>query len=393
MDCFSCMVWESVMEKDKKILYIVRFPLNERFNLQQKFYGQMSAFKNLGFDVYYIGFDEKHLYLVNDGEKRIIGNTHFSFPSYLHTLFYNDLHKAAVKAIKSVGFDYVYWRAAPIWNSSCKLAKVINEKNTKLIYEIPTFSTNREADMSFLRKLYTVYSKGKKERFSKYVDYYVVIGEDAKGTYKGKPAINIENGIDVGSMQARTPRDNEGKVHILALASMCYWHGYDRLIKSLAEYKGDYDVIIHMVGGNDGGCLNEWKQLASDLKLDKKVIFHNAMFGKDLDAMVDSCDLGAASLGRKDFKFISELKTREYIARGLPFIMAVDDVVLSKEKEKYWIKISNDDAIPNMERIVDFALEMRKRENLVGEMRAFAAEKLSWDAQYEKMFSIIENRD
>lgn len=379
------------MNNGKKLLYITRYSLHQEFNLKKKFDGQINAFSNLGFDVYFIGFDENNLYLINNGKKKILGKTHFGFPSYLHTLFYNDLHKAAEKAVKTEKFDYVYWRAAPLWGSSCKVAKTIRSTNAKLIYEIPTFPQKKEEHLNGLRKLFSLYSERFTDKFNTLVNYYVLIGEDAGGEYRGKPAINIENGIDVNSLKERTPKTDNESVHILALASMCYWHGYDRLIKSLHEYKGDRKVIIHMVGGNDGGCLLEWKQLAHDLGLDDTVVFHDSMFGKDLDDIVDLSDLGAASLGRKDFKFISELKTREYIARGLPFIMAVDDVVLSKEEEKYWIKIANDDSIPDMSQIVDFALEMRNKENLVSDMRTLASQKLSWYAQYKKMFDIVEN--
>lgn len=380
------------MTETKKLLYITRYSIHQDFNLKAKFDGQLNAFRNLGFDTYFIGFDQRYFYLVNGDKKTIVGKTHFGIPSYLHTAFYNDLHKAAIKAINLVGFDFVYWRAAPIWKSSCKLGKVIKDNGASLIYEIPTFSTNREADMSLLRKLYTLFTKRKSDKFNeRYVDYYVVIGEEAGGVYNGKPAINIENGVDVNSLKARSPKKDDDEIHILALASMCYWHGYDRLIKSLSQYNGKQKVIIHMVGGNDGGCLGEWKQLASDLKLNDKVIFHNSMFGKQLDDIVDLCDLGAASLGRKDFKFISELKTREYIARGLPFIMAVDDMVLSKLEQKYWIKISNDDAIPDMSKIIEFALEMRNKENLIDDMRKLACDILSWEAQYKKLFNYIDN--
>ena len=380
------------MSKSKKLLYITRYSIHQDFNLKAKFDGQLNAFRNLGFDTYFIGFDQRYFYLVNGDKKTIVGKTHFGIPSYLHTAFYNDLHKAAIKAINLVDFDFVYWRSAPIWKSSCKLGKVIKDNGASLIYEIPTFSTNREADMSLLRKLYTLFTKRKRDKFNeRYVDYYVVIGEEAGGVYNGKPAINIENGVDVNSLKARSPKKDDDEIHILALASMCYWHGYDRLIKSLSQYTGKQKVIIHMVGGNDGGCLGEWKQLASDLKLNDKVIFHNSMFGKQLDDIVDLCDLGAASLGRKDFKFISELKTREYIARGLPFIMAVDDMVLSKLEQKYWIKISNDDAIPDMSKIIEFALEMRNKENLIDDMRKLACDILSWEAQYKKLFNYIDN--
>ena len=127
------------MKKGKKILYITRYSLNQDFNLKKKFDGQVSAFRNLGFDVYFLGFDRAHLYLIHDDKKIVYGNTHFKIPLYLHTQFYNDLHKAAEKAIKENRIDIVYWRSAPIFGSSYRLAKTIRENNEKLIIEIPTF--------------------------------------------------------------------------------------------------------------------------------------------------------------------------------------------------------------------------------------------------------------
>ena len=154
------------MSKSKKLLYITRYSIHQDFNLKAKFDGQLNAFRNLGFDTYFIGFDQRYFYLVNGDKKTIVGKTHFGIPSYLHTAFYNDLHKAAIKAINLVDFDFVYWRAAPIWKSSCKLGKVIKDNGASLIYEIPTFSTNREADMSLLRKLYTLFTKRKRDKFN-----------------------------------------------------------------------------------------------------------------------------------------------------------------------------------------------------------------------------------
>ena len=111
------------MGQSKKLLYITRYSLDEEFNLKKKFDGQLSAFRNLGYDVYFIGFDRKNLYLVHNDEKTVCCKTHFGLPLYLHTFFYNDLHKASVKVIKEVGIDYVYWRSAPIFASSCKVAE------------------------------------------------------------------------------------------------------------------------------------------------------------------------------------------------------------------------------------------------------------------------------
>ena len=380
------------MNDKKKILYITRYSINEPFNLKNKFDGQLVAFSNLGFDVYFIGYDRNNLYLINGDKKIVYGKTHFAVPSYLHTQFYIDLHKAAIKAIKEIGIDYLYWRSAPLFRSSCKVAEAAKANGATFILEIPTFPPGQESHLSGIRKAFSVYSNRFSERFGNLVDYYVVIGDDAGGEYKGKPAINIENGIDVSSVPVRKPVNQSDTINILALASMSYWHGYDRIIKSLAEYKGKQGIIIHMVGGNDGGCLEDWKALSVDLGLNDKVIFHGKMSGESLDEMFNLCDVGVNSLAmyKKNFTVTMELKAREYIARGLPFICAVDDPALDFAKRELWLKVPNDDSIPDMNNIIEFVLKMKNDPAHVNDLRELAERKLTWEMQYKKVFDVIE---
>lgn len=380
------------MEKAKKLLYITRYSLDQEFNLKKKFDGQLSAFRKLGFDVYFIGFDREHLYLIHDDDKTVYGNTHFWIPSYLHTQFYNDLHKVAIKAIKEIGIDIVYWRTAPLWRSSCKVAESAKDSNATLILEIPTFPPNQEDNNHGARKVFEIYSKRFSERFSGLVDSYVVIGEDAHGEYKGKLAINIENGIELDNVPQRKPVNERDAIHILALASMNYWHGYERIIRSLGDYKGTQQVIIHMVGGNDGGCLPEWKELTHQLKLDDKVIFHGQMSGEPLEEMFNLCDIGVNSLAmyKKGFNVTMELKAREYIARGLPFVCAVDDPALSYAEKPMWLKVANDESIPDMNEIVEFAIKMKNDPTHVQVLRKLAEEHMTWEQQYKKVFEQLE---
>ena len=383
------------MEHSKKILYLSRYAVHQEFNLKKKFDGQIAAFSNLGFDVYYIGYDEKHLYLIHNNEKTIVGKTHFQIPIYLHTQFYNDLHNASVKAIHKIGFDYIYWRSGPVFSSCCKVAETAKNTGAQLILEIPTFPSSKEDTMEGIRRIFALYEKQHIDKFNDSIDYYVLIGEDAGGEYKGKPAINIENGIDISGVPVRKPKNDKNVVHILALASMCYWHGYERLIKSLAEYKGDENVVVHMVGGNEGGCLPEWKELTHQLGLDDKVIFHGQMTGEPLEEMFDLCDIGVNSLAmyKKCFNVTMELKAREYIARGLPFICAVDDPALSYEKKELWLKVPNDDSIPDMNEIVEIAKKMKNDPTHVQELRELAEKHLTWEQQYKKVFDFVEEID
>ena len=378
------------MKKGKKILYITRYSLDQNFNLKKKFDGQVSAFRNLGFDVYFLGFDRAHLYLIHDNKKIVYGNTHFKIPLYLHTQFYNDLHKAAIKVIKENRIDIVYWRSAPIFGSSYRLAKTISENNEKLIIEIPTFPASQENNFTGIRKVFSFYSNHYVSKFQDFVDYYAVIGEDAGGEYKGKPAINIENGIDINSIHRRNPQIHDNEINILAVSAMRYWHGYDRLINSIADYHGKYRVVLHLVGGLDGECTQQWKQLAEQRGVTANIVFHGYLYGSDLDELADLCDLGCASLRRNDYAHVSELKTREYTARGLPFILALEDKSFVTADKQFWYLVPNDDSIPDMNGIIDFALKMREDKEMIPYMRQFAEENLTWEIQYKKLFDAIE---
>ena len=60
------------MEQKKKLLYIVRYRIDVKFNLKTKFDGQIHAFENMGFDVHYIAFDRTNFYLIRGDKKEIV---------------------------------------------------------------------------------------------------------------------------------------------------------------------------------------------------------------------------------------------------------------------------------------------------------------------------------
>lgn len=376
---------------EKRILYIVRYPVYEDFNLRGKFDGQLAAFRKLGMDVYHLVFDRKHFYLVHNGEKEIIGKATAGMPMYFHTKVYYDMYRAAIKALKKVRFDYVYWRDAPVWRSSCLVGRTAKATGTKILYEIPTYCKGGEADLSLSRKLFRLYANLWTRELMGYPDVFIFTGDADFDTFYGKPAVNIDNGVDVASLPVRNPAKDPDAIHILALASMSYWHGYDRLIRALSDYTGEQKVIIHMVGGNDGGMLPEWKALAEELHLQDRVVFHGKMYADALKGIFDLCDVGVNSLAlyRKNMDATSELKVREYAARGLPFVCSVEDPAFRFAREELWMQVSNDDSVPDMQAIVDFALKMRRDEKHPEKLREYAEKYMSWEGQYASVFELI----
>ncbi|MBO5128784.1 MAG: glycosyltransferase [Oscillospiraceae bacterium] len=380
------------MTEKKKLLYIVRYPIYEDFNLRGKFDGQLAAFRKLNLDVYHLVFDKEYFYLVHEGEKEAIGRAASHMPMYFHTRVYYDMHMAALKAMEKLRFDFIYWRDAPIWRSSCTVGRTAHKAGTKIIYEIPTYCKGGETAMSIPRRIFSLYANLWKQELMRYPDAFIFTGDADFDTFYGKPAINIDNGVNVDAMPLRSPRENTDAVHILALASMSYWHGYDRLIKSLRQYTGGQRVMIHMVGGNDGGMLPEWKKLVSDLELEDRVIFHGKLYGDDLTTMFNLCDIGINSLGlyRKNMDATSELKIREYAARGLPFVCSVEDPAFAFATEEFWIRVPNDDTIPDMNQIVNFALKMRTDKAHTRKLRDYAEKYMTWEGQYASVFQMFE---
>lgn len=381
------------MEKAKKLLYIVRYPLFEGFHLKQKFDGQLNAFRQLGYHTLFIGFDKQFFYLVDDDKKTVVGKTRFWIPNYFHTFVYIDLYIVAMKVVQNNSVDVVYYRMAPAFKKTYTMAKCFQKHHCKFVLEIPTYTPDvKETELSFARKVFRSYSGIWEKKMETLPSLYVFMGDGNFTTFHGVPAIRIENGIDPDLMPVRTPVNETDTVHILALSSMNYWHGYDRLINSLAQYRDDNNVIIHMVGSNDGGCLTEWKGLSHQYNLDEKVIFHGPLYGRELDTIFDLCDVGVNSMGmyRKGFEDTSELKTREYISRGLPFISSVYDVVLDGLDKDLWYQISNDDSIPSMDEIVKFALRVKSDPTAKERLHAYAVETMTWKAQYKKVFDRLK---
>jgi hypothetical protein len=71
------------------------------------------------------------------------------------------------------------------------------------------------------------------------------------------------------------------------------------------------------------------------------------------------------------------LKTREYVARGVPFVFGYDDVDLV-EPESFCLNVGNSDAPFPLERVIEFAKAASAEAGLSNRMREFARARLDW---------------
>src|SRR5699024_7986971 len=93
------------------------------------------------------------------------------------------------------------------------------------------------------------------------------------------------------------------------------------------------NIVLHVVG--QGPATESLIKLVGNLGVSENVIFHGALFGEELDRVFSICTTALSSLAlhRKNVLTSSELKSREYMARGIPFICAARDEALAQAGE------------------------------------------------------------
>lgn len=374
-----------------RALFLMRYPLDGWDNLKNKFDGQMAAMEALGHEAWHIGYSREGMWLCRGESRTLLQKCPLAaMPGYSKTYLYVDLMAALEKAFEQQAFDLVYMRYMPVFWNAPRAIRRVRQAGAKLIVEHPTYPPENGRTTSLIRMPVFKYNGHVFAKLEPMIDLYTLIGDPCGETLHGVPAMNIVNGVDVDRLPLHAVRSARD-IRLLALASMSRWQGYDRLIVALAAYDGETDVTIHMAGGEGDGSLAEWKKLAQERGVEDRVIFHGEMFGEKLNALVEGCDVGVGGLGlyrKKQFQSMT-LKLREYMARGLPFVYAVDDPSVPDD-ERFCLKLPNDDSAIDMAQIVAFAKAAGQNAAVPAEMRDYARRHMSWQGVMKTILEKVE---
>ena len=374
------------------VLFVMKYPLHEGENLKAKFDGQIAAMRALGQEVYTIGWNREGMWLVGQDGRTLLRRSRWTgVPGYSHTLIFVDLMAAVKAVLAQKKVDILYLRYMPTFGGAVKAMKKLKAQGGKLVIEFPTYPRETENKRSLLRRPVFAYTDRVLKRIHPMVDLYTAIGADCGEMLDGRPAMNIVNGIFVDSVPLHQPNHGVETLHLLALASMAGWHGYDRILRSLAAYTGSRPVHLHLVGADGDGSLAAWKALAEELKLMDRVTFHGPLYGDALNQVVARADVGIGSLGMFRFGFASgmTLKLREFMARGLPFVYAVEDPAIP-EDSGFCLRVENAETPICMADVVAFGERATAEPELPGRMRAYARENMSWESVMRGVLERLE---
>ncbi len=284
------------------------------------------------------------------------------------------------------GYDAIYTRRPGVVTAQyIRWLKGLKERNPKLkiLYEIPTYPYEKEMRepkmLPFLLK-----DRMYRGRLKRYVDRVI----DLTGTTEifGVPTLQIWNGIDLQAVRARAPKESDGRVHIMCIATFNEWHGIDRLLAGMANYQdagGGREVVLHLVG--EGPAFPALKGYVAEHGLGRHVVLHGRMAPDEFDSIYDNCHLAIECLGnhRKGILISSSLKSREYLAKGMPFAYSGEIDVFRDDPVDFCLRLPADESPVDIGALLDFVDLIYSREDapeLVRRIREYAERHVSMDA-------------
>ena len=348
-----------------RILFIVYHGFSEYSGITKKIRYQVKGLRENGHDVrlcYYDFAENGHRCRYIDG-KVIKDYGMGNWAAFRQRLDFDCIFDYCVRE----GIEFVYARC--FQNANPWLIHFFNKLKKAGIHavtEIPTYPYDQEfKNAYFLQRIGLIIDQLFRYRLYQQQDALVTFS-DATEIF-GQHTIRISNGVDFDSIPLHHPSaisHQSSTIHLIGVAEVHIWHGYDRLIAGLGEYYkngGKRDVVFHIVGGvhpNERYRANAYhpglQAIIDKYGIADKVIFHGTLFGKELDDVFNLCQFAIGSLARhrSGITIIKTLKNRDYATRGIPFIYSEQDSDF--DHQPYIIKAPADESPIDIQQIIDF---------------------------------------
>lgn len=373
-----------------RLVHIVYIGVNGGTNIYQKYKNYYKVFKkNENIDYHLIFISPVGFNSFQEEE-----NIYFIRGSFLNQKFsamrvWENVYEELVSKVSLLNPDFIILRMDFV---SKKIFKFI--KKFKPILEYPTPPIE---ETTIEKPLYYKLSNRYNLEAMKSVPFSILAYDN--GYYEGKleNIYVMNNSIFIDNYKKRDFKKFDKKHITLLLMSSKYgkyeYSGYDRLLIGLENYlKESKETLFELyVGGTD---IEGFKEILEhyDLQLVKEYVKINYLGFLpivEINKYIDKIDLGINDLAvhRKQGGKVNTLKTLDFMAWGLPFVLAHEDHAIDgKEsiKESYLME-SFDDLPLNMKNVIKF---LKKQNSTNIESLHFEAKKISLD---KKLESLVEH--
>jgi hypothetical protein len=355
--------------------------------ITKKVYAQMDAMSEIGHPVkYYTGYTNDGAAVFDqDGnvlyEKKIPGKFGIIkrvVRNYVLKIVAGDFLNEGVDDIDIVYIRYLFFDPFSI-----RLFRNAKKNNRQVILEMHSYPNYHVRGV----KMYPVFVVDFlcRKFILPRVDKLVAISD--RKTIWGRQAICIDNGIDLeNAVIHERVHENKKIIRLISVSYEWYCHGYDRIIKGLAEYykkeQVEYEVEVYFVGT----VTKKTKNLIKKTNMEQHVKLLGPLYGDELNEAYNQCDIGLGIMAphRVAHSASSGLKTKEYIAKGIPFVYA-GKPLFDAESFKYGMSIESNEEPVCIDDIVEFYKLLLKEDNIQENMRMWARD-YTWVKEMGKVF-------
>ncbi|EMF0205881.1 glycosyltransferase, partial [Enterococcus hirae] len=361
---------------------------NKADGVEKKIQSQIAAFekKNIKMDILYENYKDYPF-------SRLLKYV----PIFSKQLNISDIEKLGK-------YDFIYMRKPIIDFNLIILLKRIKKLSptTTCIMEIPTYPYDKEFQVKFTQRYLGMKDKFWRQYLNKSLDYIVTYSNDAK--IFDIPTIRVSNAADYENIKQKTSKFNtDNSITMTAIANFQSFHGYDRLIKGIAQYYsegGDWAIRLNLIGNGNTTVLNSYKSMISNSNLEGIIKVLPGMDSRELDTVFDTTDLAVDTLARfrSGVYYNSTLKGKEYLARGIPIISGVETELDNFENYEYYFRVPADESSINISDILDFYTKVILQSNktdkeVIQFIREFGKKNFNFDKMLEPVINKIKSKE
>lgn len=369
-----------------KALFLIFHGFDKANGISKKIHYQVKALKECGVDVRLCHYDitayGEHRWKVDNEVIADFGTG--AAAKVWKRVYYSPIIEYARREKIELVYIRSHHNANPF---TLRLVKLLKQTGAKVVMEIPTYPYDQEYTSRSM-KFYLLIDRCFRHQLAKHLDGIVTFS-NAETIFGGK-TIRISNGIDFDAIPMKqSQNDTSHELHLIGVAEVHYWHGFDRMVNGMTEYyrtNPDYKVYFHIIGPLSGEReREEILPVVRNNHLEPYVIMHGPLHGEELDIQFERADFAIGSLGRhrSGITYIKTLKNREYAARGFAFTYSETDEDF--DSMPYVWKVPADESPVDIPALVEFQKSVKTTPLEIRE----SVRPLSWKAQMQKVIEKI----
>lgn len=356
-----------------------------------KIKAEIETLRRMGYSVYYTAYLSDGVAIFDNNDQLVVRKK-FLFKSsiFLKVFRRRYLIDIARAYLRSNQFDSFLLRLNIIDNNYWKLLKEMRRQGAFVMMEslsyAPIMNVSKKQTIGF-KMIYKSLQRHRDD-LAKVVD--LMLTEGRIDNFFGIPCVEFGMGVDVEKYPIHKYSGKDGELNLIMVGCDSLFHGVDRILKSVDSYYGGGAplgrVRLHLVGTLMSQDLHLIKTL-SNIKEGDNLYLYGKQFGDKLNDIFNACNIALGPLAQyRSDKKDTGLKTKEYFARGIPYLYTGDEVHIDSTCP-FIYQLNNDDSLVDISKIFEYAKSLTSIPEIQSQMRAIAKEVFSWNTIFERVLS------